>query len=96
MIESCLRNSKNEKEGDVLMAKENIMKFFDASMTDTALAGKLAVLAAEHGYGFTAEELMKLGTAQPISDEGVEQVTAAGLTFTSWGPNPIKKPVFPK
>ncbi len=51
------------------MAKENIAKFFGAAMSDKALAEKVALLAAEHGCDFTAEELLELGAARPLSDE---------------------------
>ena len=54
------------------MAKENIARFIDAAMTDKALAGKLAALAVENGYDFTAEELLELGAARPLSDEETE------------------------
>ena len=60
------------------MAKENITKFFDAAMTDKALAEKLAALAVEHGYDFTADELLKLGAARPLSDEDLEN-TVGGI-----------------
>lgn len=81
MIESCLRNNKNEKEGDGLMAKEAITKFFDAAMTDRALAEKLAALATENGYDFTAEELLELDAARPISDGDVEDVSGGGAVY---------------
>ncbi len=61
------------------MAKENIAKFFNAAMADKALAEKLAALAAKHGYDFTAEELLELGKARPLSDD--EAADAAG----GWG-----------
>lgn len=43
------------------MAKEIITKFFDAAVTDKALAAELTALATENGYDFTAEELLELG-----------------------------------
>lgn len=43
------------------MAKENIARFIKATMTDKALAAKVAALATEHGYGFTATELLAAG-----------------------------------
>ena len=58
------------------MAKENIEKFFDAAMTDQPLAEKVAALAAENGYAFTAAELLELGAARPLTDE--ETAVAAG------------------
>ena len=57
------------------MAKEDITKFFEAAMTDRALAGKLAALAAENGYAFTAAELLELGAARPLSDGDAETVS---------------------
>ena len=51
------------------MAKENITKFFNAAVTDPALAEKLAALAAENGCAFTAAELLELGAARPLEDE---------------------------
>ena len=51
------------------MAKENITKFFEAAAADQALAEKLAALAAENGYAFTAAELLELGAARPLEDE---------------------------
>ena len=50
------------------MAKENIAKFFNEAMTDKTLVEKLA---AECGFAFTAEELLALGAARPLSDEGM-------------------------
>ncbi len=58
------------------MAKENIARFFNAAMTDKALAEKLAALAAKSGFEFTAEELLELGSARPIDDAEMEN--AAG------------------
>ncbi len=53
------------------MEKENIARFFSAVMTDKALAEKVASLATEHGCDFTAEELLELGAARPLSDDEV-------------------------
>ena len=61
------------------MAKENITKFIDAAMSDKALTEKVAALAAEHGYDFTAEELLKYGSARPLSDAETEGATG-GIT----------------
>lgn len=58
------------------MAKENIAKFFGAVVTDKALAEKLAALAKESGYDFTAEELLELGAARPLTND--EMARAAG------------------
>lgn len=63
------------------MAKENIMKFFDAAMTDMALAEKLAALAAKNGYDFTAEELLKFGAARPLCDADAEKAAGGGATI---------------
>lgn len=38
------------------MAKETITEFLKASAANPELAGKVAALAAEYGYEFTAEE----------------------------------------
>ena len=57
------------------MAKENIARFFEAAMTDKALAAKVAALAAKHGYGFTAAELLAFGATRPISDGDVKDVS---------------------
>ena len=62
------------------MAKENITKFFEAAAADQALAEKLAALAAENGYAFTAAELLELGVTHSITDEELLFVTAAGIT----------------
>ncbi len=66
------------------MAKENIAKFFDTAMTDKALAEKVAALAKECGYDFTAAELLEFGKARPLSDE--EVAGAAG----GWVPVAIR------
>ncbi len=58
------------------MAKENIAKFFNAAMSDKALAENLATLATENGFEFTAEELLELGSSRPLSDD--EVADAAG------------------
>ena len=58
------------------MAKENINKFFNGAVTNPALAGKVAALAGENGFDFTAEELLELGAARPLSDG--EVADAAG------------------
>lgn len=57
------------------MAKENITKFFDAAVTDKTLAAELAALATEHGCDFTAEELLELGVARPISENEASAVS---------------------
>lgn len=66
------------------MLNKNIEKFFDAAMTDMALAAKLPALATENGYDFTATELLELGEAKPLSDGEAENV-AAGSIY-SWSP----------
>lgn len=50
------------------MAKENIAKFFCLVMTNKLLTDKLAALAAENGFDFTAAELLEMGAARPLSD----------------------------
>lgn len=45
------------------MAKENIRRFIDVAMTDKSLAEKVAALATEHGFNFTAAHLLELGAA---------------------------------
>ena len=74
------------------MTKENIAKFFDAVVTDKTLAAELAALATENGYDFTAEELLELGEAWPLSDDDAEKAVAAGVTITSnpFGPGKLK------
>ena len=69
------------------MAKENITKFLEAAMTDKTFAEKVASLAGESGYDVTAEELLKLGTQRPMSDEEAE--AAAG---GDGGRNPFDDP----
>lgn len=68
------------------MEKENITKFFDAAITDKALADKVAALAMENGYDFTAAEFLELGAARPLSDEGMEGIQGGGLTPPRWFP----------
>ena len=70
------------------MAKENIAKFFDATVTDKALAEKVAALAAENGYDFTAAELLELGEARPLSDE--EAAVTGGTLLGLMGPPSIR------
>ncbi len=61
------------------MAKENIAKFFNAAMTDKALAEKLAALAAENGYDFTAAELLELGSAKALFEAKGADISAEQL-----------------
>lgn len=60
------------------MKNENIEKFFIHAMTDRELAGKVAALAGKNGYEFGAEELLAMGSAQPLDDTDVAE--AAGGT----------------
>lgn len=53
--------------------------FFNAILTDEALAAQVAELAEKAGYHFTAADLLELGEAQPISDDETVQA-AGGLT----------------
>ena len=62
------------------MAKENITKFFEAAAADKALAEKLAALAAENGYAFTAAELLELGAARPLGDEEATKAVGGSRT----------------
>ena len=62
------------------MAKEIITKFFDAAVTDKALAAELTALATENGYDFTAEELLELGMIQPLSNDDAEGASGRGPT----------------
>lgn len=64
------------------MAKENITKFFDAAMTDKALAARFAALAMENGYDFTAEELLEFGVTRPLSDDEMEKITGSRTFFS--------------
>lgn len=76
------------------MAKENITSFFDAAMTDKALAGKLAVLAAEHGYDFTADELLEYGSERPLSNEEADGVAGGiipGIVRPKYLAPPVRK-----
>lgn len=63
------------------MAKNNIIKFLNATTTNKELADKVATLATEYGYDFTDEELLKLGYAVPISDEETETIEGGRVTF---------------
>ena len=56
--------------------KTAIARFFEAILTDEALAAQVAELAGKAGYAFTAGDLLELGEAQPISDD--ETAEAAG------------------
>lgn len=63
------------------MAKENIIKFFDAAMADKSLAEKVATLAMKNGYDFTVEELLKLEVDCPLSDKDAENVQGGRISF---------------
>ena len=68
------------------MAKENITKFFDAAMSDKALAEKLAALAVENGYAFTAAELLEYGAARLLEDDEMEDVSGGRSRKPQGGP----------
>ena len=74
------------------MAKENITKFFEAAAADKALAEKLAALAVENGYAFTAAELLELGAARPLEDDEVKKASG-GESLNIYGPR--NDPYFP-
>lgn len=61
------------------MAKGNITGFFEASAANPELAGKVAALASECGYEFTADELLDVGSVQPLSDGDVENASGGQL-----------------
>ena len=56
--------------------KTAMARFFDAIFTDEALAAQVAELAGRAGYSFSAEDLLELGKARPLSDS--ETAGAAG------------------
>ena len=63
------------------MAKENIAKFFDSAMTNKALAEIIAALATEHGYDFTAKELLEFGAMRPLSDADAENAAGGIVVY---------------
>ena len=67
------------KEQNTAMAN-----FFDAILTDEALAAQVAELAGKAGFPFSAEDLLELGKAQPLSDG--EAAEAAGGGRLGWAP----------
>ena len=84
------------------MAKGAIINFFNAAMTDQELHQKLtelekrfAGLAEEYGYDFTAEELMEFGTAQPLFDDDIENVTGGGGAKSYYVPKKRPEPTPP-
>lgn len=54
------------------MENQMIQKFLAAATTDRTIAGKLAALAAECGYEFTAEDLLATEVAEIPEDELTE------------------------
>lgn len=79
------------------MAKENISRFIDAATTDKALAEKVAVLASENDYDFTADELLEMGAACPFPDNNFKNIRGGIRPFIpttpKHPPGPGKKPV---
>lgn len=63
------------------MAKETMTEFLKASAANPELAGKVAALAAEYGYEFTAEELMEFGSVRPLPDEEAEAIQGGIFMF---------------
>lgn len=53
-------------------------------MTEKVLAKKLAALAVENGFDFTAAELLEFGAARPLSDTDAENAARGGCCY-----NPI-------
>lgn len=80
------------------MAKGAILNFFDAAVTDQELhkktiklAEQFVRLAEEYGYDFTAEELLELGTVQPLFDDDVESVGGLVTPIRLHTPTPFPK-----
>lgn len=75
------------------MAKENISRFIEAAITDKALAAKVAALATENGYGFTADEFLELGETRPLSDNDAGDARGGGAIppGVAW-PGLLKRP----
>ena len=65
--------------------------FFDAILTDEALAAQVAELAGKAGYPFTAEDLLELGKARPLSDDETAQA-AGGSSYQRWTPQFTPRP----
>ena len=64
--------------------KTAMANFFDAIFTDETLAAQVAELAGKAGYSFSAEDLLELGKARPLSDG--EAAEAAGGGRLGWAP----------
>lgn len=75
------------------MAIENILRFIDMAMTDKTLAAKVAALASENEYDFTAAELLELGERYPLSDIDVGNMTGSGGLPGIFAPLKIKYPL---
>lgn len=61
------------------MAKENIVKFFEAAVSDQGLAEQISGLAAENGCAFSAQELLEIGEQRPLSDEEVDDAAGGNI-----------------
>ena len=72
------KETEEQRTEIIKMAKENVAKFFEVAMIDSVLAGKLASLAANNGYDFTAEKLLELGAARPLSDTATGDAAGGG------------------
>lgn len=57
------------------MGTQTIQKFLAAATTDRAIAEKVAALALESGYEFTAAELLEARLVQEISDAEIADAT---------------------
>ena len=64
------------------MPKKTVMDFLTAVTTDETLASQVAELAGKAGFPFSAEDLLELGRARPLSDE--EAAGAAGGGASPW------------
>lgn len=75
------------------MAKENISRFIEAAITDKTLAAKVAALATENEYNFTADELLELGETRPLSDNDAGDARGGGAVHPGiGGPVYLKRP----
>lgn len=82
------------------MAKETITEFLKASAANPEFAGKVAALAAEYGYEFTAEEWLnsagnvaaeiirgtyvRLNEGRALLDGELESIAGGGFGNPDW------------